>query len=544
IILPVSFQYVIPKINSLSSQLNKKERNPQPNPMDKIIVLVLPTIVLILVISFLSFQLTRRRRSSLNLPPSPPSLPLIGHLHLLKEPLHRTLQYLSSKYGPIYFLSIGTRNVVVVSSPSLAEECFTKNDIVFANRPGIIGAQILNYDHTTVGSAPYGPHWRNLRRLSAVELFSTTRLDSFLHIRHEEARLLIRDLFTTVGSGNFSKVEMKSRLLGLSMNVIMRMVAGKRYYGTKGEEGEGFQDVIRELFDVGGASNPADFFPVLRWIDFRGMEKRMWRAREKSDAFCQGLVDEHRNRKEAPAGDRKTMIDTMLSLQKSDPETYSDDIIKGQVLTMIIAGTDTSAATMEWAMSLLLNNPEILNKGRAELDAVVGNKRLIEESDYPNLPYLHYIIKETLRLFPVAPLLVPHHSSEDCIVGGYHVPKNTMLLVNAWAIHRDPKVWDEPTSFLPERHGGGGSEGYKLVPFGMGRRACPGTGLANKVVGLVLGALIQCFEWERIGGELLDMNEGQGLTMPKVVPLQVLCKPRECMRDVLMTVVDDCSVNA
>ncbi|CAN0922458.1 Cytochrome P450 81Q32 [Linum grandiflorum] len=498
--------------------------------MDKIIML--PTIVFLLVISILSLRQTRRR--SKNLPPSPPSLPIIGHLHILKDPLHKTLQNLSTKHGPIYSLSVGVRNVVVVSSPSLVEECFTKNDIVLANRTKTIAAEILNYNHTTLASAPYGPHWRNLRRLAAVELFSTARLDSFLDIRREEVRLLIRDLFDTVSgcSGSLCKVEMKWRLFGLSANMVMRMVAGKRYSRKEGEE---VQDLIRELFEAGGGSNPADFFPVLRWVDFMGMEKRMWRARAKADAFCQGLVDEHRNDRKEVHGDRKkTMIDTLLSLQDSDPETYTNDIIKGQVLTMMLAGTDTSGATMEWAMSLLVNNPDIMNKARAEIDSVIGNNRLVDESDYPNLPYLQNIIKETLRLFPVAPLLVPHHSSEDCMVGGYLVSKNTMILVNAWAIHRDPTVWDNPTTFRPERHQGG-SEGYKLVPFGMGRRACPGTVLANRVVGLVLGGLIQCFEWELIGGELLDMAEGQGLTMHKVVPLEVMCKPRECMMDVLMT---------
>ncbi|CAL1395942.1 unnamed protein product [Linum trigynum] len=507
--------------------------------MDQTIALYfLPTILLVVIISKLLISSKNKRHDQTSLPPSPPSLPVIGHLHLLKEPIHRTLQTLSQQYGPIYLLSMGVRKLVVVSSPSLAEECFNKNDVVLANRPNMVAGRILNYNYTTVGAAPYGPLWRNLRRLTSVELLSTARLNSSLALRHDEVRHLVRDLFDKVsGSGFGEVVEMKSRLSGLSLNIVMRMVAGKRYFGSVAAEeeggGEGFQEVISEVFELSGASNPGDFLPVLRWIGYGGMEKRMWKVLAKFDAVFQGLIDERRKDKSA---EQKTMIDTFLDLQKSDPQTYSDDIIKGQVMTMITAGTDTSATTIEWAMSLLLNHPNILNKARAELDVVVGNNRLVEESDYAKLPYLQNIINETLRLYPAAPLLVPHYSSEDCTIGGYHIPKGTMLMANAWAIQRDPSVWDEPTTFRPERHEGKEADAYKLLPFGMGRRSCPGTGLANRVVSLALGGLIQCFEWTRVGEGLIDMSEGKGLTMPKVEPLVALCKARECMKDVLLTV--------
>ena len=200
---------------------------------------------------------------------------------------------------------------------------------------------------------------------------------------------------------------------------------------------------------------------------------------------------------------------------------------------MLSAGTDTSSVTIEWAMSLLLNHPEILRRARAELDDIVGEDRLVDEPDLINLPYLQNIINETLRLFPAAPLLLPHESSGDCTIGGFDVPRGTMLLANAWAIHRDPKWWDDPTSFKPERHESKEGDPYKFIPFGIGRRSCPGAGLANRVMGLALAALIQCFEWERVSEELVDMSEGQGLTMPKLKPLEAMCRPRERMIRVL-----------
>ncbi|KAL5780170.1 hypothetical protein ACOSQ2_010907 [Xanthoceras sorbifolium] len=491
--------------------------------------------------SFLFFLLIlkhsfhRRTQYYKNLPPSPASFPIIGHLHLFKEPFHRELQSLSNKYGSILKLSFGSRNVLLISSPSAVEEAFSKNDVAFANRPRLLVGKYLNYNYTTVGAAPYGQHWRNLRRLTALEIFSTSRLNTFLSIRRDEVRLLVKNLHES-SSHSFTRVEMKSKLSELSFNVIMRMVAGKRYFGVKAdnEEAKRFRDITKEIFEIGGAS-PEDFIPALRWWNYKSIEKRMKIVQKKADSFMQSLIDEQRTTRNGPVDEgekTKTMIDSMLSLQESDPNYYTDDIIKGIILTLLSAGTDTSAGTMEWAMSLLLNHPAVLKKARAELDNYVGNERLADESDLAKLPYIQSIVNETLRLYPAAPLLVPHESSEDTTIGGYYVPRQTMLMVNAWAIHRDPKVWDDPTSFKPERFEGlkGESETYKFIPFGLGRRACPGAGLANRVMGLALAALIQCFEWERISEEEeVDMTEGTGITMPKAKPLEAMCQSREFM---------------
>lgn len=205
------------------------------------------------------------------------------------------------------------------------------------------------------------------------------------------------------------------------------------------------------------------------------------------------------------------------------------DISCCQVL--IIAGTDTSAGTMEWAMSFLLNHPSLLKKAQMEIDNQIGFDRLVEEDDLGKLPYLRCIINETLRLCPAGPLLVPHQSSVECMIGGFRIPGGTMLLVNLWDIQRDSKIWEEPNKFKPERFEGleGVRDGFKLMPFGAGRRSCPGEVLALRMVGLTLASLLQCFEWERIGEELVDMTEGTGLTLPKAHPLLAKCRPRQTM---------------
>lgn len=192
--------------------------------------------------------------------------------------------------------------------------------------------------------------------------------------------------------------------------------------------------------------------------------------------------------------------------------------------------------TIQWAMRLLLAHPEAFHKLRAEVDSKVGNERLLSESDFTNLPYLQCVINETLRLYPPVPLLLPHYSLEDCTIGGYDVPKHTILMVNAWAIHRDPQVWDEPEKFKPERFEGmkGEKEGfnYKFVPFGMGRRACPGAAMGLRTASLVLGSLIQWFDWENVEfEENLDACYNARITLNKEKPLEAICIPRKnCIR--------------
>nr|XP_023905480.1 cytochrome P450 81E8-like [Quercus suber] len=495
-------------------------------------ILLFSSLTLFLLFIAFKFILKTRRRAK-HLPPSPPSLPIIGHLHLVKKPLHRTFQALSQKYGNLFSLQFGTQPVVIVSSPSAVEECFTKNDIVLANRPPFILGKHLGYNNTTLVQSPYGDHWRNLRRISALEIFSNTRLNKFLGIRSDEVKHLLLNLSRNSLHG-FAKVELQSMLLEMTFNNIMRMVAGKRYYGygkdvKDEEEARQFRQIMKEAFSYGGASNPAEFVPILRWMDYGGLEKRLKNLSKRTDAFLQGLIDEHRRKEE----EDNTMIDHMLSLQKSQPEYYTDQIIKGLILVLLLAGTDTSAVTLEWAMTNLLNHPNVLKNAREEVDNQIGQEKLIEESDISKLHYLQSIISETLRLNPAAPLLVPHMSSADCTIGGYDVPSGTMLLVNAWAIHRDPKVWDDATSFKPERFENGDGEAYKLIPFGIGRRTCPGAGLAQRTVSLTLASLIQCFEWERVTEEELDMTEGNGITMPKAVPLEAKCKARPVIHKVL-----------
>ncbi|OMO70651.1 Cytochrome P450 [Corchorus olitorius] len=423
-----------------------------------------------LVFLLFLYCLTKRWLQNRGLPPSPAfSLPIIGHLHLIKPPLHRTLAQLSKQYGAILFLKFGSRPVLVVSSLSAVEECFTKNDIIFANRPRLLAGKHLGCDYRTLVWSSYGDHWTNLRRIAALEILSSTRIQKYAGVRMDEVRSLILRLYRTSKNGDdqFHVVEIRSLFFVVVLNVMMRMIAAKRYYreGKEDlEEERKFKEMVTETLAVSGVRSIVDSIPVLKWV-------------------------------------------------------------------LLTAGTETSAATMEWALTLLLNNPRTLVKAREEIDMVVGTSRLMDDTDIDKLPYLRGIINETFRMCPIAPFLIPHESSEECTVGGFRIPCGTMLLVNIWSMHHDPAIWEEPTEFKPERFLG--PKTGLILPFGAGRRKCPGERMAIRSISLVLGSLIQCFEWERIGEEMVDMSEGKGLTMPKAKPLVAKYRPRSTMMNLL-----------
>ncbi|GMH13631.1 hypothetical protein Nepgr_015472 [Nepenthes gracilis] len=475
-----------------------------------------------------------------NLPPSPAlSLPIVGHLYLFKKPLHRSLAKISDRYGPIVYLRFGSRAVILVSSPSAIEECLTKqNDVAFANRPRLLGGKYSGYNHTSLVWAPYGEHWRNQRRIASAEILSSHRLQLLSEVRADEVCALVRRLLKLSTESEDQVVEMKSAIFGVTMNNMMRMISGKRCYGGDEEDKEArrFQETVEQSSRMGGATNLGDFLPILRWLGVVGSEDKLKKLKEKKDEFVQGLIDEHRRMdKEGSLSDGKkaAMIDVLLSMQKQDPDYYTDEMIKSFLLSLFSAGTDTTVGTIEWALSLLLSHPNALNKAQCEIDERVGHDRLLEESD--NLPYLRCIINESLRMYPVAPLAVPHESWSDCNVRGHFVPRGTMMLYNIWAVHNDPKIWESPRQFKPERFAGleGNRVGFKFLPFGVGRRSCPGEGLATRLLGLTLGSLIQCFEWSSVCREALDMREGGGISLVKLEPLQAKCSPRPSMKNLL-----------
>ncbi|CAN6979489.1 unnamed protein product [Brassica rapa subsp. trilocularis] len=315
----------------------------------------------------------------------------------------------------------------------------------------------------------------------------------------------------------FAKVELRSLFGNFQINNILRMIAGKRFYGDGAEQDDDSKRVrqlVDEAVSSAGVGHASDYLPLLRWVT--GYEKRVKKLAVRVDEFLQGLVDEKRSQKEKG----NTMIDHLLSLQETQPDNYTDVTVKGLIVV---------TSTLEWAMLNLLNHPEVLKKAKIEIDTKIGLDRLMDEPDALNLPYLQCIVSEIFRLYPAAPL-PPRRATDDCIVGGYNFQRGTTVIANVWAIHRDPDIWEEPEKFKPERFEKKG-EDKKLITFGMGRRACPGSGLAQRVLRLALGSMIQCFEWERVGEEYVDTTEAT--TMLPATPLLAMCRARPIVHKIL-----------
>lgn len=285
------------------------------------LILIITSLILIQKVFF-------QHKKKIKLPPSPLARPIIGHLHILYPPNHHALHQLCTKYGPIIFLRLGNRPTVVISSASLAEECFTKNnDVSFADRPKTLATKYLSYNNTTIGSCSYGDLWRNLRRVTTIQIFSSISLNHFSSIRMEEVRFIVKKMYLNSTTGTTSKISLKSLSLELVFNVMMKMVAGKQWTEST------------DLFTKQLGTSICEYIPIIRWIGFGGFEKKLKDAHKKHDKFFQDLINETR-RKESSLGSAKqtkTIIQSLLSLQEAEPEYYTEDIIKATLLVSFLA---------------------------------------------------------------------------------------------------------------------------------------------------------------------------------------------------------------
>ncbi|XVF00624.1 hypothetical protein REPUB_Repub04eG0016800 [Reevesia pubescens] len=509
--------------------------------MEQIVfALLLAVIVFIIVAAISSFKGNRRQHQS---PPEPAGArPVLGHIHLFGKGqlIHRKLGSLADEYGPAFLIRLGIHPTLVVSSWDVIKECFTTNDKVFPTRPRNLAAKIMGYDHALMGSAPYGDYWRHTRKITTVELLSNRRLELLKHVREREINYLLKQFYDeSVKNGGVAVVQMQDKLSDLTMNVIVTMMTGKRYGGPDGrndEESKRCQKALNDFFYLAGLLTVSDAIPFLGWIDvLTGTISKFKKTAKELDFVLGGWVNEHRQRR--LAGDiegEKDFIDVMLSVldDGKTSEQEADITIKATCQSLLLGGNDTTVLTLTWTLSLLLNNRKVIKKAQEELEAHVGKDRQVEESDMKNLPYLQAIIKEALRLYPAAPLSAPRAAMEDCTVAGFHVPKGTRLLVNLWKLMRDPNVWEKPSEFMPERflneHPDFDIRGqnFEFLPFGSGRRMCPGVTFAIQILHLGLARLLHGFDLGTVGDKPVDMREAPALTLPKATPLVVTVTPR------------------
>ncbi|MBA0653557.1 hypothetical protein Goklo_020719, partial [Gossypium klotzschianum] len=349
------------------------------------------------------YQSSKKPSRSCSAPQAGGALPIIGHMHLFggQQLTHKTLGGMADKYGPVFSLRLGSHEVLVVNSWEMAKECFTVHDKVFSTRPIITASKILGYDFAMFGFAPYGPYWREIRKITTIELLSNHRIDMLKHIRVSEVKSAIRELY-------------KSWL--------SKECGGKRYFGPNADceeaEARRCETVMRDFVHLFGVFVLSDAIPFLRWLDFLGYEKAMKRTAKELDSIVGGWLEEHKQKRLMGGGDIKEQdfMDVMLNiLEDANITCYDADTInKATCLNLVLAGSDTTMVTLTWALSLLLNNPHVLKRAQDELDMHVGKHRLLEESDVRNMVYLQAIVKETLRLYPPEPVISLRAASEDC----------------------------------------------------------------------------------------------------------------------------------
>nr|prf cytochrome P450 monooxygenase [Pisum sativum] len=524
------------------------------------------TIAFISLISLLFFLFRFSKVSHTKEPPIiSGSWPLLGSIPLMRntQTPHKTLGALVDKYGPIFTIKLGATNALVLSNWELAKECFTKNDIVVSSRPKPVAVELMSYNQAFIGWAPYGEYWRQLRKIVTLEILSNRRIELLSHIRVSEVQTSIKEL-VNVWSNQISSQygllddtkssstndepsttdyvvpELKKWFAQLTLNMVLRMVVGKRCFGDvdveNKEEAKRFLENIRDFMRLIGTFTVGDGVPFLKWLDLGGHEKEMKKCAKKFDVMLNEWLEEHREKKGLGSEDKvvpeRDFMDRMLLVLKDKPiEGFDVDTIIKAHIELILGGSDTTAGTLTWAMCLLLKHPHVLEKLKEELNTYIGKERCVNESDINKLVYLHAIIKETLRLYPPAPFSSPREFTEDCTIGGYHIKKGTRLMPNLWKIHRDPSVWPDPLEFKPEsflsthKDVDVRGQNFELLPFGSGRRMCAGMSLGLHMVHYILANFLHSFEILNPSPESIDVTEVLEFVTTKATPLEVLVKP-------------------
>ncbi|KAK4725599.1 hypothetical protein R3W88_028378 [Solanum pinnatisectum] len=484
-------------------------------------------------IIFLCYKLYHRLTAKL--PPGPWPWPVVGNLFGIMPVRFRCFAEWAQIYGPIFSFYLGSQLNVVVSNAGLAKEVLKDNDQNLANRFRTKPLENVSKNGKDLIWADYGPHYVKVRKVCNLELFTTKRLEALRPIREEEVTAMVESIFKDCTKpGNVSKGMMLRGYLGsVAFNNITRLTFGKRFINSQSEvdeQGKEMKAIVTNGIKISGKPNLGEFVPWLRWV-FKDDNEALEAQDKHLDEFTRLIMEEHTITRKKTGETKHHFVDALLTLQKE--YDLSDDTIISLFWDMIAAGMDTVAITVEWAMTELVKNPRVQQKVQEELDRVVGSDRIVNETDISNLSYLQHVVKESLRMHPPTPLMLPHMAGNNVKVGGHNIPKGSVVHVNVWALGRDPKIWKEPLQFKPERFIEEDVDmkghDYKLLPFGAGRRICPGMNLAVNLVTSMLAHLLHHFVWSLPNGvkaEDVDMMESPGTVTYMQTPLHVVPTPR------------------
>ncbi|CAN6827282.1 unnamed protein product [Brassica oleracea] len=473
--------------------------------------------------------------------------PIIGHLRAFDngQPTHVTLADLSDVYGPVFMTKVGSVNTLIINNQEIAEEIYTVHDKVL-NQPAVTASKLLCYNDLSLSFSTDISYWGEMRKLAVSEILCPSVIDMHMHIRAREVDVAFIELYRRWEQKGESQkgllVDIGQELHDLTKNISLMTIVGKKYYGKslncEIQEAMRCRKLLQDCTDYMGIFLFSDFIPPLGWLEWR-IKRDMKKTGSEIDEVLEAWVDEHKKkRKDSGEGFEKTFLDLLIDIfeqQKTLPLDDAHTTTKAICLNLVMSGSATTIAVLVWAVSLLVNNPHALRKAQEELNRTTGKDRFVEESDLKDLVYLQAVIKETLRLYPPVTLVAYRDVTEafDIANGKFHVPAGrTQLLVNAWKIHRDPSLWSNTESFEPERFLTVNRKvyisgrNYKLLPFGLGRKACPAIPLGLRMVQYILARLLQSFDVVRPSSQEVDMTENSGLLNLKATPLEVFITPR------------------
>ncbi|KAF8729037.1 hypothetical protein HU200_018348 [Digitaria exilis] len=488
--------------------------------MDELFLVSCLSLAAILLLSLHVNRTSATKETGARLPPGPWNLPVIGSLHhLVGAPPHRALLRLARLHGPVMLLRLGEVPAVVVSSPEAAAEVMKANDPVFASRPRGATADVVGFGGKGLIFAPYGEHWRQMRKVCVVELLSARQVRRMERIRQAEAATAM-----AASPSADAVINLSQGLTALTNNVIARAA-----FGGECRQQQAYLLEIEVVATLAAGFNLPDLFPssrLARWLS--GAVRDLRRSHARVERITAGIVQERMEKRSTSHGivgadvDDEDLLDVLLRLQEEGSLAFpiTTEIIGAVISDIFGAATDTTASTIEWAMAELIRNPQAMSRATYEVRQKLGQGRVsITNADLGDLHYLRMVIKETLRLRPPAPLIL-RASQENCQIMGYDIPRGSSVFINTFAVAQDPRYWDNPEEFLPERFESSTPDyrwtHFEFIPFGAGRRQCPGALFATTTIEITLANLLYHFDWALpTGGDpkVLDMSELFGITV-------------------------------
>ncbi|XP_062153879.1 cytochrome P450 89A2-like [Alnus glutinosa] len=509
-----------------------------------IILVSLSACFFIKLLSSLLFSSKKNESKGHLFPPGPPPLPIIGHLHLLPKStieLRSLLSNLSQKYGPVLTLLVGSKPLVFITSYPIAHKALVKNSAIFANRPPVVPVSyVLSNKHKDIGGSPYGVTWRVLRRNLVSEALHPAGLKSYSFARKRSMETMINSFEqqSSKQEGEAGAVRLFEHLHQAVFSLFILMT-----YGDIGEDAIREVEHIQYTFLV----SYAKFSVFANWPRLgKLVYRKRWQKyteflRRQYDILMPHIRARQKLKQEKKAGKEVvnlvTYTDTLLDLEISEG---AGKLEEADVLSLssefINAGADTTATMFQWVMAYLVKYPRVQAKLFAEISRVVEQgAEEVKEEDLQRIPYLKAVILECLRIHPPNTSLVPHTNTEDMEISGYNIPKNTTVLIGTAIIGRDPTVWENPMEFRPERmmtstsndNGTGGEEvgdvtSFKMLPFGAGRRMCPGYKYGSLIIEYFVANLVWNFEWKAVDDVDLSEKEEFLVVMKNPVRAQVI----------------------